>query len=280
MNYAVYRVLYGAEFIEESIESIASHMDKIFVFWTDIPWGNVTHVTYKGQVYKIPEVIDSIKETLERIQVEKYLDKLVLLYDCRSDNMNQFTELVNNRILPVFEKPDKILFIEPDHVFREDDLVRFLSTEFPIGGFFHASSNQVELWKSYLYRIPERDRYGAVLWDLSKLDRIPKTFRHANSCVKIPVIKNARVHNFGFCMDDHTMFYKFLVALGYSEKIGDSVPSEAWFDRWKNWSLNRGNSNLEISRGAEYLIPYAYCYENYKAELPEPILRKYNIKPL
>ncbi len=63
------------------------------------------------------------------------------------------------------------------------------------------------------------------------------------------------------------MYWKHLTALGYCQKIGDSVPNEDWFDKvWRDWDAKTNNTNLEMSKGYEHLIPGAVPYTN---RLPE-----------
>ncbi len=273
MIYAVYRILYGSDFIKESLYSILSYVDKIFIFLSDTPWGNVEKVEYKGEEYIIPKPIDNVSEILNSF---KDNEKIKIIFDNASNNLNQFTKLVNTYILPFYSKPSRILFLEPDHVFRKDQIEKFLSYHFSIERL-HVSSNQIELWKTYKYRIPERKRYGAILWDLELIKEIPSTLRHANISPDITIASDCYVHNFGFCINERTMFYKFLLTIGFSERIGDSEPNLEWFEKWRNWSLNNNNSNLEISKGVEYLIPHAIPYDNYVEELPETIVQKYSL---
>lgn len=63
LTYALYRVLYGEDFIQDSILSIIDHVDKIFVFWDDRPWGDVKEAKYKGNIVKIPSKIDNVAGT-------------------------------------------------------------------------------------------------------------------------------------------------------------------------------------------------------------------------
>lgn len=64
-----------------------------------------------------------------------------------------------------------------------------------------------------------------------------------------------------------------MTAIGYSQKIGDSIPNEGWYDKWLNWSIDRGNKDLEIAKGGEHSIPFAYKHDI--NDLPEIIKEKY-----
>lgn len=254
MRYAVYRVLYGEDFIKQSIKSIEPYFDKIFVFWDDTPWGNISEVLYNDAVIKIPKPPDA---SVERVK-ELKSDKVILIYDHVENNLNQFSHLVNDHILGKYPKPDQIMFIEPDHVWNHQQLSGALEES---RAHLACSSRQVELWKTLEWRIPERPgRLSCVFWNLQNLDRIPQTGRHAN-IPNIPFL-NSYVYNLGFCVSDKTMFMKHVLAIGFSQKIGDSLPNYGWLDnKWRSWNPVTNNSNLEISLGYEHLIPHALKFE-------------------
>jgi hypothetical protein len=64
------------------------------------------------------------------------------------------------------------------------------------------------------------------------------------------------------------MYWKHMTAIGFSQKIGDDLPNEDWYeDKWLNWNFETNNQNLEISKGHEHLIPRALKYD--RNELPE-----------
>ena len=71
MRYAIYRCLYGEDFVQESIKSIEPYVDKIFVFWTNKAWGNATECTYKGRLVRFPEKFDNIVEKVQLLNNSK-----------------------------------------------------------------------------------------------------------------------------------------------------------------------------------------------------------------
>lgn len=103
MRYACYRVLYGEDFIEESVRSIYNHVDKIFVFWTNKVLGGATWCLYKGQKIEFPEKFDNVIERLKKLQKSGF-ENLILIEDYVENNMNQFTHLVNDIVLPKYIK--------------------------------------------------------------------------------------------------------------------------------------------------------------------------------
>ena len=272
-TYAVYRCLYGEDFIQQSIRSILSHVDKVFVFWTDRVWGDVIHCMYydrsNGQPKRVvyPKQFDNV---LDRVR-ELNDPKIVLTYDHVKNNLGQFTHFVNDLILPNYPRPDLIMFIEADHVFRKDQIAGAID-EFWDSGLMVASTRQVELWKTPAYRVPERpNRLSVVLWNLTKVKgggNIPLTGRHANPPPSTPILQRSFVHNFGFCVSSESMYWKHMTAIGMAQAIGDCPPIIEWYeDKWVRWDLHKNNKDLEISQGYAHLIPYAEPYQS--SELPE-----------
>lgn len=272
MIYAVYRLLYGSDFICESVRSIDPVCEKIFIFWTNRALGNCTSCIYKRQTVLFPEKFDNAIEKVQALNNPK----IVLVEDYMENNKGQFTHVVNDLILPAYTKPNCILFIEHDHVFAEEQLANALR-EFHGSGYVHASTRQIELWKTPFYCIPERKRLSCVLWNMKNIDTIPPTDRHANMFKGTPFLNNTRVHNFGFCMSNEAMYWKHMTALGFSQKIGDSSPDPLWLDKWLNWEYTdpEKNSALEISLGYQANIKRADKYD--VKDLPRIIKEKYNI---
>lgn len=269
MRYAVYRCLYGEDFVQASINSVAGHVDKIFVFWTDKPWGGATGCVYKGEHVEFPDKFDSIIEKVEELDSPK-----ITLVKAHTDTpWNQLTYFTNNILLREYDRPDTIVFPEIDHVFREDQVVGAFD-EFDRGGLRCAMTRQVELWRTPEYRIPERPhRHGVAFWDMMGIDEMPTTGGNA----EIPgmVRTNHFVHNFGFAVSEKVMYWKHMTALGFSRVLHDSEPNEAWYDKWLSWRIDHNNENLEISKGSEGSIPYAVPYD--VSELPELIREMYGL---
>ena len=268
MIYAVYRCLYGEDFIQESIRSIRDYVDKIFIFWDDRPWGNVTSCIYKGQEIKFPKKFDNILDKISELNDTK----INLIHDHVENNIGQFTHLANDIVLKNWQKPDLLMVIEVDHVFRQSEIEKALNI-MTRNKIKHATTKPLELWKTYEYRIPDRRRLATVFWNMKGLENLPETGRQADAkgIEELPVY----THNFGFCFNPDTMYWKHMTALGFSQKIDDRLPNEGWYDKWLNWTIDGGNKNLEVSRGREHTIPYAYLYDI--NELPEVIKRKYNL---
>lgn len=262
---AVYRCLYGADFIKESIDSISDYVDDIFVFADSIPWGNVQDVDYQGKKITIPFMIDYVLDEIMLLVKQGY--PIHLLFDHVYTPVNQFTHLVNDIIIPYYGKPNQIMFVEVDQVFRSDQ-IKLSIEEFFKGGYTCASTRQIEIWKGFHHRVPERKRTGVVFWDLTNMDEMPSTLHQANPH-KMSYL-STYVHNFGFAMNPQTMYWKHLIALGYADKIHDSRPNPKWYEeKWLTWDFETNNENLEISLGREHLIPYVEKYNQH--DLPMSI---------
>ncbi len=266
--YAVYRCLYGEDFIQESIKSISDHADKIFVFWDDAPWGNATECVYKGATIKFPKKLDNVVEKIKGLNDPK----IELIYDHQDTNDNQLTHFVNDIILPNYEKPSMILFLEVDHVFRGDQIKKAID-EFMEKDYVFATTDQVEIWKGLRHRLTERpNKVGAILCNLSKLDKMPATLKHGGILV-MPKL-SACVHNFGFALSEKIMYWKHLLSIAVSRKFGDGIPDENWYEeKWLRWDYESNNKDLGISEQDKNsrAIPYEVN------ELPGLIREKYSI---
>lgn len=268
MNYAIYRCLYGEGFIQTSIKSIDPYVDKIFIFWTNKVWGDVTSVIYKGQEVIFPNKFDNVLEEIVALRNPK----VVMIYNHQTNNENQFTNLINNYVLKNYPKPDMIIIPEVDHVLKRSEIEGALN--YVIGNnIINASTMPIELWKTPRYRIPERTRMATIIWNMQHVNELPRTGRQANSNQLhfIPFY----THNFGFCVSEKVMYWKHLTAIAFSKLIGDDQPDPEWLDRWISWKPDYNNSALEISAGYQHFVSHAFEYD--VTQLPEVIKEKYGI---
>ena len=268
MLYAIYRGLYGEDFIEDSVASITEFVDRIFFFLDPKPWGDVTSCEYKGGLVQFPKTFDNYFPLVNEIAQGN--PKVSIQYDHQYNNIGQFTHLINERILPYCQKPDVFLIVEPDHVWRQDELEKALRF-FRDSGAECGLTRQIEVWKGFRHIVPPRpQRTGGVFWSLHKRDRMPATMRQAepaeSGCHIVRI--DAYVHNMGFAVSEEAMFWKHMIALGMSQKIRDSRPRPDWYENvWMEWEP--GMRNLEISIGAESDIPMVY--ESPVDQLPKAI---------
>ena len=236
---AVYRMLYGAEYILDSIDSVHDAVDYIYVFYTNRVWGNCTEVIYKGETVKFPHQFDNAVELIE----ERNSQKIRLVEDYYPTPHNQYTYLVNNFVLG-----DTVLLIEPDQVIPDAEKA---FREFESRDDKVAAMRQIEFWKTKEYRIPERPRPGPIFWR----PPLPETLPNGAPKNNIPRLDSI-AHNYGFCVSDSVMYWKHLTALAFSPVIGDSRPRPDWYEEvWLKWTPEM--ENLEISMGHEKAIPHA-----------------------
>ncbi|MFA6056257.1 MAG: tetratricopeptide repeat protein [Thermodesulfovibrionales bacterium] len=265
--YAIYRCYYGEDFIQESIRSITDYVDKIFVFVDKAPWGNDSECIYKGESIKFPKTFDNVVEKIR----EMNNSKIELVFEHQDVTDNQVTHLVNNTILPNHEKPSIILSLEVDHVFHSEQIKKAID-EFIEKDYVFATTGQIEIWKGFKHRLPDRpNRVGVVFCNLSKLDKMPETLKHGGILV-MPKL-SAYVNNFSFAVSDKVMYWKHLLSIALARKAGDVVPYENWYEeKWLKWDYVSNNENLGVSDQLkiERAIPYDVN------DLPELIKEKFS----
>ena len=97
MRYAIYRIHYGLDFLARSIDSVYEHVDRVFVFWSKLPW------------YKNCTNLPPLMKMWHNI-VKMYLVQIKYLYTLKSSIMptNQF-KLMNDVVVTDHGKPDQTL---------------------------------------------------------------------------------------------------------------------------------------------------------------------------
>lgn len=167
-----------------------------------------------------------------------------------------------------------LIFIEWDHVWREDQFEKAID-EFYKRDLTYSSSRQLECFRTPAYIAKSRDwRMGTVFWNMTFLEKLPVTGLHANLLNTEIFFLDAFMINMGLCMSPSIMFIKFLIAIAFSEKIGDNPPRMDWYEeKWLKFDLKTNNDGLEMAIGYEKDLPVAYEYNIY--ELPYSIKAKY-----
>ena len=264
MNIAIYRIHYGIDFISKSISSIIDDIDLIFIFYSNNPWIVQKKMIYKNQEIDFPNNPENVKKYLH----DNFKDNpkiKIINFECQTP-LNQFGIMYEIALGYIGKKPEKVLFIEPDMVFPKKGLktlINELNFKFWLD---YISTKEIELWKlydyskNYCYRVPYRKRSGggAMLWRTK--NKIKTGFSPKDHQKKIHFSWFVEILNLGFCVNDKTMLYKFLIGLVYTKKIGDSIMNENWYDeKWKFWNI--GTKNLEQSKGAEHRIPKIINYK-------------------
>ena len=253
---ALYRILYGEDYIQESLLSVLPHVDHVFIYWADRPWGGPTSATYKGERVEIPwEKGCMFDGWAERVRPLGH-EKISLCGYYQKTPLHQFSNMID-RIKYIHPEICTVICMEPDFVFSEGGLETALSCyeEVPSTGQFF-SVPQTEVWKNPCWRIPQRHRPGAWIVDTRGMSLCPRTGFSAqplNETIKALALPEQTMFNMGFAASSKTMWMKHLTAIAFSSTIGDSRPNESWFsDVWSSWAP--GMQNLEISLHHEHSI--------------------------
>jgi hypothetical protein len=237
MKTTIYRIHYGFEWIYKSIDSIKEWSDEIIICVSKQPWYDKQEVMYLGKMHPVihPENIE------ENIEILKNIPKVSVIIREFETPRNQWATLVNEY------STDWVLTMEPDMIFPFDPSELEKENQ-------HLYCEQIEYWKNENWRIPHRrNRVGPVLYRKpsnmnTALNNLPLNAK----CIKSSLI----TENYGFCFSEQLMLYKHLLSIGFSKKIGDSIPNEKWYeDKWLNWDESK--ENLEISLGRESNIKKA-----------------------
>lgn len=274
---AAYRMYYGEDFIKMSIDSIYDHVDKILVFWTDRPWGNVIEAKYRGEIIKIPQKIDFAVDIVEEMISDGY-EKIELIYNSFPTSMNLLTVLYNQWVDKSYnhEEGNVLLFIEHDMLFDRtgiDALTRYINEN----RFEYMYTPQIEFWKTHKHAVKQRGRPGVIVYDLRERIYLPATEKNCmprGSSVENTKIFDHYTYNFGFCLKPRNMYWKIIVCLAFTTVVHDSIPDENWYeDTWLAWDYETNNKDLEISKNYRSDLPYA---EVYNGPLPEVYLNNIN----
>src|SRR6185369_12401937 len=240
---AIYRILYGEDFIVESIESILPHVDRVFVVIAPRPWGTSTGVTYKGEWVSWPAKFDGVRDRVLGMDEPR----VGVLDDFWPTPAGQYEHIVNDLIAPHYS-PDEILIMEPDWVFSEQEAASTIAKWTAHPELKSACARQVELWRTPTWRIQDR---GFAR---------PTPTLHRQTGGEHGALPSL-VHNLGFCFSESTMRWKHLTAIAFSAEIRDCAPNPDWYEKtWLHWHPGSNNRNLEIALTLEHCIPSAFPY--------------------
>ena len=67
MNWAIYRIHYGIDFIKDSINSIINDVDRIFIFYSEKLWVETDYINYINQKISFPKNPENIKKFLNKV---------------------------------------------------------------------------------------------------------------------------------------------------------------------------------------------------------------------
>jgi hypothetical protein len=280
---AIYRLLYGSDFIGESLASIYDSVDHILCFVTHEVFGGRKVVNYFGHDLYLPHDIDGLTDAIRRWKSRHdYANKVQIVSNrFGADLKGQVGKMVNTLVLPHFNCTH-LLFVEADEVWHADSLANLMSLA------ARTDADEVLTGCHLFWRSPRfvstRTNPYCVLRALKGKTSIGVT-GHALAEVD-PNLKRVSdpgvfVHNFGYAASARTVFWKHITGLSFSRDARlDSVPREDWFEKsWRawNWAANRRTDHCP-SAGYEGAFPAAveYPFEN----LPAPIQRRIRENPL
>tara|TARA_E500000318_G_scaffold109672_2_gene123205 strand:- start:1800 stop:2528 length:729 start_codon:yes stop_codon:yes gene_type:complete len=238
MIYALYRIHYGLDFLEKSINSIIDDVDMIFIYWSKQPW-------YKG-CKDLPPMNENVKEYCKRWNGK--VNVIEREFDLPSGQYTQmYADMITGHTIP-----KKVLMMEPDMVWDKEQLKKALQlTDAEV------SFKQIEFWKNeewYIKRTSGRERPGPTLYN-----QAPGLTGKGTAVDPNKVNNDIYCYNYGFCLSKEVMKYKFEVAVQSSKYYKDSIPSKDWYEKkWLNWTPE--TEDLEISEAHKHYIKKALPY--------------------
>lgn len=254
-RWAIYRIHYGLDFLKHSIDSIVDSVDHVHVIYSLDPWVVKDTVHYLGEDVPMPK----LHEDVNKFMIDHYSnDVKVTWFQQEADTpKNQFRKYYDLCVKKYNVSPDQVLFMEPDMVYAKGDVEKLFDqmnyVSYPCLG-----TTQIELWKNYCWRVPQRQRVGPVIWQIDRMPHFSTHFGPTSPNLEY-VSNDIQNYNFGFCLNAQTMLYKHLTAINFSAEIGDSLPSHEWYkDKWLNWTPT--TTDIEISAAWKHLIPRAEVY--------------------
>lgn len=280
---AIYRLLYGSDFIGESLASIHPYCDAVLCFVGHEMFGGRRVVRYGGRDVYLPHDVDGVGGRIESWARANDPDGRVRVvpHPCPTRLRNQVGTLVNEEVLPRFDCTH-VLFVECDEVWHRDAIEALLDLAARTDDDEYMAST-VLFWRSPRFASTRPDPH-AVLRTVRDGRPIPPT-GCALACADAVVSRRhdprVRVHNLGFAASERTLFWKHITALGFSRDQGlDDPPREDWFERtWRDWHWRRNpRTDLCPSAGHEHAFPPAR--EHPADDLPEPVRRRWREQPL
>ena len=260
-KWAIYRMHYGLDFLSQSISSIRDDVDKIFICYSLQPWVVRDKVSYLGDEIDMPNNPENIEEYLKIYNDDPKVHCFRAEFNTPK---NQFRQIYDMCCEMENTTPNKVLFMEPDMVYQKGDLSKMFDQ-------FKKSTNddtmipamttyQIELWKTFKWRVPQRERTGPVIWNIDVSPEFKTHLGPEPDGGSLVIYNDMKNYNFGFCFNSLTMYYKHLTAIQFSSTNADSIPSQEWYrDKWTNWTPD--TENLEIAENYKYLIKRAESFE-------------------
>lgn len=282
---AIYRLLYGSDFIGESLASIYDHVDKILCFVGHDAFGGRRVIRYFGHDVYLPHDIDGLTDAIKAWKsANDPQNKVEILPNPYATLLKgQLQRMVNDEVMPRHTGATHIFMVEADEVWHEDTINRLFEMARADTQTDEFMAEPHLFWRSPKYCSTRTNPY-CVLRALKGKKEIGLT-GHALMCEgKQGLTRRStglRVHNFGFAASARTIFWKHMTALSFSRDLNlDCPPRESWFEEvWRpwNWHTNR-RTDLCPSIGYEHAFPAAEQYPH--AKLPAIMQQRIDTRPL
>lgn len=280
---AIYRLLYGSDFIGESLASIYDHTDRILCFVSREVFGGRRVVSYFGHDLYIPHDIDGLSDAIhDWKRANDPAGKVEVITNPYGALLKgQVSRMVNEMVLPRYDCTH-LLFVEADEVWHADALARLLRLAATTDDDEYMAGCHL-FWRSYKYASTRTNPY-CVLRALKGRTRIGTT-GHALAEVDTSLSRRAEpglfVHNFGYAASARTAFWKHITGLSFSRDARlDSVPREEWFEQvWRPWNWHT-NRRTDLCPSVGHPTAFAPAAEYPFDELPEPMKQRIRDTPL
>ncbi len=223
---AQYKLFFGDEWLEASVDSIAKYMYKILFVISDVAWGdNPKNPTIKG---------DNLEPIIAKLQT-KYPEKIIV-YNGSWNTQLGHVQAGLDYIKQNIPEATHCLYIDGDEIYREDQLQKLLNLARKIKTYKSAIRiNYNTYFKSIYYKI-EPNKYPMHLVLFPLLGWVE--YRNArNVNAKLIEISNLYYEHPGYVrMDDEKMRLKIEAHRETEPIIGD------WYnDVWLNWTPEMKN---------------------------------------
>jgi hypothetical protein len=281
---AIYRLLYGSDFIGESLASIYPHVEQILCFVGHEMFGGRRVIKYFGHDVYLPHDIDGLTDAINTWKdANDKDDKVRVLPNPHATLLKgQLQAMINGEVIPQYD-PTHVLFVESDEVWHENTI----ETLFDVAQQTDADEIMAAachlFWRTYKYCSTRTNPY-AIMRALKGRRSIGLT-GHALGSATNDVTRHTdarlKIHNFGFAASERTIFWKHMTALSFSRDVKlDSPPREEWFeDVWRPWNgVSNRRTDLCPSIGYEDAFPPAqdYAFE----QLPRIMQQRIKRNPL
>lgn len=226
---AQYKLFFGDEWLEASVDSVAKYMYKILFVVSDVAWGDdVQNPKIKG---------DNLEPVLKKIEA-KYPDKVIVLKGSWNAQVAH-VQAGLNYIKQNIPEATHCLYIDGDEIYREDQIMKLLSLSKDIRMFNKAIRiNYNTYFKTIYYKVAPI-KYPTALATFPIMKWV--AYRDArNVNAKIEDIRNIFYEHPGYVRaDDEKMRLKIEAHRETEPIIGD------WYkDVWLGWTPEAKNFHL------------------------------------